>query len=249
MLLGSGLGAVKGGFPVAASVAFDDIPGLSGTAVAGHRGRIALTVVGREKCLFIEGRKHYYEGDGGQIRALMTFVAQTGVRELVVTSACGSLDPALAPGRLVVASDVLDLQMRRRYRPQVEPATQTLPRVPAGLCLDAGMRGRLDAAGRAAGVPLGRGTMACNAGPAYETPAEIEMLSRMGASVVTMSGAPEIAILRELGIAVACVVLVTNWASGISEGRLSHDEVLATAAPVAGSLRRVIRLFVDDTVS
>lgn len=250
VLLGSGLGEVSSGFPVAASLAFADVPGLSDAAVTGHRGRVTLAMVGNKRCLFVEGRKHYYEGNGAQIRALMTFVAGTGIREMIVTSAGGSLDPGLPPGQLVVVSDILDLQMRAPYAPlRPLPAGLGRGRVPAGEARDHGMRARLETAARAAGITLGRGAMACNAGPAYETPAEIVALRRAGASVVTMSGAPEIAILRELGIAVACVVVVTNWASGISTERLSHDEVLAAGAPAAGPLRQLVHLFVDKATS
>lgn len=248
VLLGSGLGAVSDEFSLEASVPFADIPGLTGGTVAGHRCAVSLAAVGARKCLLIEGRKHHYEGDDDQVRTLVAFVVQAGVRELVVTCASGSLDPALPPGQLVLVSDIIDLQMRRPgYPPQVATQSRRSPRIRGGLHLDPRVGARLEDAARTAGVSLGRGVMACNAGPAYETPAEIEALRRLGASVVTMSGAPEIGHSRELGIAVACVVLVTNWASGITMDRLTHDEVLEAAGAAVDPLRRIVRLFVEGT--
>jgi purine nucleoside phosphorylase len=83
----------------------------------------------------------------------------------------------------------------------------------------------------------------------YETAAEITLLRRMGVSVVTMSGAPEIAQCRDIGIRVASLALVTNWATGISVGPLAHDEVLAAARGAVGDLRRIFELFLAATTS
>lgn len=248
VLLGSGLGEVSDGLPVEASVSFTDIPGLGAAAVAGHRGLIERARLAGRQCLLIEGRRHYYETDRADpdpaaIRALIELVADAGVRLLVVTSASGSLDSALPPGRLVLVRDIIDLQMRRPVK-RAYP-----PRNPVGTLVDAAIGRDLETAARRARVPLGRGIMACNAGPAYESAAEIGTLQRLGASVVTMSGAPELSICHEVGIRVASLALVTNWATGISDAPLTHGEVLEAARAGAGGLRLLIEQFVNNTKS
>ena len=67
-------------------------------------------------------------------------------------------------------------------------------------------------------------------GPSYETPAEITMLERLGADVVSMSTVPEAIMGAYLGMQVAALALVTNLAAGRGEAPLSHAEVLAGGA-------------------
>ena len=91
-----------------------------------------------------------------------------------------------------------------------------------------------------AGVRVERGVLGVALGPSYETPAEITMLERMGASAVCMSTAAEVAAANEIGLPVVCISCVTNWASGKSPARLSHGEVTAAVGAAAPSLRSVI---------
>lgn len=90
--------------------------------------------------------------------------------------------------------------------------------------------------------------MSC-AGPAYETPAEVRALQETGASVVTMSGAPEVEAATAVGVETAMVAVVTNWASGISAVRLRHEDVVETARAAADRLRRLVVEFVQGAGS
>jgi purine-nucleoside phosphorylase len=252
VILGSGLGAAAEPFPVTTSLPFSRIPGLSDTGVAGHRGMLKLATVAGRPCLFIEGRKHHYEGRLDEIRCLIEAVAATGVRELLVTSASGSLLRGLAPGTLVLITDIVDLQ----NTPCHGPVAGRMPRSPrnvreypgeeaSGACaagpgLSRALQRRIRDAAVSERVALERGTMACNAGPAYETASEVALLRRIGAAVVTMSGAPEIGFARSIGIQVASVALVTNWATGICTDPLTHDDVLRQGGEACGRLGRLI---------
>ncbi|MEJ2722251.1 MAG: hypothetical protein P8181_14115, partial [bacterium] len=228
ILLGSGLGAVSGRFEQEAALPFADIPGLDGAGVAGHDGEIRRCRVQGEPCLFICGRTHTYEGRADDIRHLIEFVHRAGVRRLVVTSAAGSLVKSIYPGELVLIEDIVDVQSRlptgyeRAGGPlsvngasgagRPDPHTTdrkrsgAAHRVLAGrMHLDPELNRRLWLAGSLARVALGRGTAAVCAGPVYETPAEIGMLRHSGASVVTMSGAPEVTAANTLGIRPAMI--------------------------------------------
>ena len=94
------------------------------------------------------------------------------------------------------------------------------------------------------GVRAERGTLGVMLGPSYETPAEIEMLERMGADAVCMSTAAEAALAASFGLPVVGISCVTNWAAGKSSARLSHAEVTAavqaTAPPLRSLLERLI---------
>jgi purine-nucleoside phosphorylase len=95
------------------------------------------------------------------------------------------------------------------------------------------------------GITVTSGVYAALVGPAYETPAEIRMLERLGADAVGMSTVPEVLTARALGMSVAGVSCITNFAAGISSIPLAHAEVLETAARVAASFERLVTEFVQ----
>lgn len=265
VLLGSGLAAVTEGFPARATLKFEEIEGLTPPSVAGHKGELRQCLVSNRPCLFVCGRKHYYEGHAEEIRALMRYLHGAGLRELILTSAAGSLLKSVAPGELVLITDVMDAQFRPPVADRTEkrdnekaPGTQRVEmdrreRAPAAdrpsshrkLVIDEAISRGLWKAASDARVGIGRGAAITCAGPSYETPAEIRALQEAGASVVTMSGAPEIDAANSLGIRVAMVAVVTNWAAGISSARLRHEDVLEVARSAAARLRQLIVKFVE----
>ncbi len=78
-------------------------------------------------------------------------------------------------------------------------------------------------------IPLRRGTYCWVKGPSYETAAEIQMLRLMGGDVVGMSTVPEIIAASHLGIECVVISCITNMATGLSQTKLSHNEVTETA--------------------
>ena len=87
VLLGSGLGILGDGYQLQAAVRFENIPGLTHPDIRGHAGEIQRRLVGSRPCLFVSGRKHYYEGKTGEIECMIRFLHSVGVRKLLVTSA------------------------------------------------------------------------------------------------------------------------------------------------------------------
>lgn len=78
-------------------------------------------------------------------------------------------------------------------------------------------------------IPLQQGTYCWLKGPSYETPAEIQMLKRLGVDAVGMSTVPEIYTSHSLGMKTVGISLISNLAAGISQNKLSHAEVTVTA--------------------
>jgi len=90
------------------------------------------------------------------------------------------------------------------------------------------------------GIPYREGVYAFLKGPSYETPAEIKMLSIMGADAVGMSTVPEVIAARQMNIRVFGVSCITNMAAGISKTKLSHQEVVETSNKVKSSFTKII---------
>lgn len=236
-LLGSGLDAAVEGFGADAVLPFERIEGLSAPTAPGHRGELRRCVIGGRPCVFVCGRKHYYEGSQGAIAALLGFLHSIGVGRLILTSAAGSLVNSVSPGEFVLMSDVIDSQFRR---PEARGKSGESWGAGTPLALDPALSRKIWEAAARAGVGLGRGTVITTAGPMYETPAEIRAFQETGATVVTMSGAPEIREANDLGMRVAMIAVVTNRASGISEVRLRHEDVLEVSRAAARALRQLI---------
>src|SRR5581483_10083718 len=98
---------------------------------------------------------------------------------------------------------------------------------------------RLRAVAHEVDPTLQEGVYAHWPGPAFETPAEIRMLRTLGADLVGMSTVPEAIAAHALGAEVLALSLPTNWAAGITEHKLSHEEVIEAgeaAAPRCAAL-------------
>ena len=225
VLLGSGWGGFADLVADAVDLPYTELPAFPRPGVAGHAGRLRLGRLGRREVLVLAGRRHAYEtGDAGGMKGAVRTLAALGVQVLVQTNAAGSLDPALPPGSLMMISDHLNLPQRS---PLVGESGD-------GRFVD--MSNAYDAALRARAAELlgadapGEGVYAWVMGPQFETPAEIRMLRMLGARAVGMSTVPETILARHAGMRVLAWSLITNWAAGLSDERLSHAHTLAGAA-------------------
>jgi purine-nucleoside phosphorylase len=73
----------------------------------------------------------------------------------------------------------------------------------------------------------------------------------MGADAVGMSTVPEAIVANALGLRVAGLSCICNWAAGISPSRLTHEDVTKTAAETMPRMKQTIAAFLkelsDDT--
>jgi purine-nucleoside phosphorylase len=222
VVLGSGLGAVPHRFTKSVSIAFADVSGLTTTSVHGHSGTIDLGGCASVPLLVFRGRLHFYEGHSwDRVAAPIRFMADWGVKTLILTNAAGGIHDSLGPGDLMVLRTHLWLQT-----PQAVVAKIDYPSH-AGSPYSPRLIGLLQAA--EPGRELIAGTYAALTGPCYETPAEIRALKAMGADAVGMSTAFEAQTATKLGMEVAAISCITNKAAGLTCGTLDHKEVLANA--------------------
>jgi len=244
VVLGSGLGAVCDRFELEGVVAFDALAGVGETGVSGHAGRIGRGRVAGRQCLFVQGRRHRYEGDGGAIEALVSVLHAAGVRCLLLTCAAGCLQAGVGAGSLMLLDDVIDFHLARHHHERRKGAGRASRGLPRRLVLDVDLgRTLIEAAGQT-GVRLARGVLASLPGPMYETPSEIVALQRLGVDAVSMSVVPELAAASARGMRVAAVAHMTNCAAGLRPGALSHDEVLVAGREASEAVSRLITQFV-----
>jgi purine-nucleoside phosphorylase len=242
-VLGTGLGSLVDEVENRVVLPYADIPHFPSSGVSGHAGQlVGGTLEGRQVLLF-QGRAHFYEtGDAGAMRVPVALVAALEVPALIVTNAAGSVRPDLRPGSLVAVSDHLNLAganplLGERSEGRFVSLTGAY---------DAGLRARLQAGARRAGLDLREGVYAWLSGPSFETPAEIRMIQILGGDLVGMSTVPEVILARHYGLRVAAVSVVTNLAAGIEGASPSHRETKDAAAEASDRFKRLVRSFLAE---
>lgn len=238
MILGSGLGGLTKQITGARAVPYAEIPGFVSPTVTGHAGQLVAGTLAGRPVIALAGRIHVYEGHDAAACAFPVRVLHAlGAPVLLVSNAAGGIRRTFRPGDLMVINDHINLGWRN---PLIGPVVGGDARFPdMSEPYDAALRALLHQVARELGVTLHDGTYAWLHGPAYETPAEIRMLERLGADAVGMSTVPEVIVARAIGMRVAAVSCISNVASGLSATPVSHGEVLAVTAAIGERFERL----------
>ncbi len=183
-------------------------------------------------------------------RANIAALKAAGATDVLATAVSGSMNPAMAPGALVLISDVLNFTSGREAtffdgtaRPVVagDPAPRPVVHTDMSDPYDATLRDLVRRAAIDEGVELADGAVYCTAdGPRFETPAEIRMMAQLGGDLVGMTGYPEVVLAVEAGLRYASIGVVSNLAAGISPEPLSADDIMALISDVTDPLHRLI---------
>lgn len=230
LVLGSGLSEYAASLPEAVQVPYTDIPGFPVPKVEGHGGSLFSAQIGTGATLVFAGRVHAYEGwSMDKVVFGVRSAVAAGCRRIVLTNASGGVGDGLAAGDLVLITDHLNLTGRNPLEgPNDDRMGTRFPDM--SKVYSAALRATAIRVAEETGIPLGEGVYAWLLGPSYETPAEIQMVKRIGGDLVGMSTVPEAIAARHMGAEVLGISLVTNLAAGISATPLSHEEVKQTAA-------------------
>lgn len=245
LVMGSGLGAFTGGFADRVEVPYAAIPGFPEASVDGHEGKLVLGRVAGVPVAAQAGRLHVYEGhSAATVGFPLRVLAALGARIAVLTNAAGGVHPEFRPGDLMLIRDQVNFQFRSPLRgrgPLVDGDRFVDLSLPFSERLLA-LAGEVALAGRIPRVHTG--TYWGNAGPAYETPAEVRMIRKLGGDAVGMSTVPEVITARHLGMEVLGVSCIVNRAAGLAPERLSHEEVIRAAMGMEATLTRFMNALV-----
>jgi purine-nucleoside phosphorylase len=243
IILGSGLGGLAERLEGARSVPYAEIPGFAAPSVAGHTGVLhGGRLAGREVLAFA-GRFHLYEGHPAAATGFPVRVARAlGARVLLVSNAAGGIRRTFRPGDLMVINDHLNLTWHNPLAGHLVPGDERFPDMSSPY--DPALRALLHDSARALGDALEDGVYAGLTGPSYETPAEVRMLERLGADAIGMSTVAEVLVARAIGVRVAGVSCITNFAAGLSWHRIEHEDVLRVTAQAASRFEAIATEFV-----
>lgn len=245
IILGTGLGSLADGIKVELKVGYETIPHFPVSTVESHAGRLLLGELRGKKVVAMQGRFHYYEGyNTQQVTFPVRVMKALGIKLLIVSNACGGLNPLFKAGDLMVISDHINLQ---GANPLIGPNDETIgPRFPDMYnCYDRQLVELAEKTALELGIRLQKGVYVSVAGPNLETAAEYRFLRLIGADVVGMSTVPEVIVARHQGTKVLGFSIVTDMGLPDALKPTSLEEIIATANKSEPLLRKLIEAVVE----
>ena len=225
------------------AIHYEEIPYWPRTTAIGHAGRLVIGTLEGVSVAVMQGRVHFYEGyTMDEITFPVRIFGEMGIGSLIATNAAGGVNLTYSPGDLAVIKDHINFM---GTNPLIGTNNNKWgPRFPdMTYAYDQEYIQALMSVGEEEGVSLRQGVYIAFSGPSYETPAEIRMSRALGADLVGMSTVPEVIVANHMGMRVAAISCVSNYAAGVREQKLHHQEVIDAMAEAAESMTAVIRGF------
>ncbi|HVQ48275.1 MAG TPA: purine-nucleoside phosphorylase [Gemmatimonadales bacterium] len=245
IILGTGLGGLADEISVDASIPYESLPGFPLSTVESHAGRLLLGRMGKRPVVAMQGRFHRYEGYGlAEVTFPVRVMRALGAQTLVVSNACGGMNPLWRPGDLVLLSDHINLlgdnpliganddRLGPRFPDMSDPYDAELRVLTRTLAADLGIR-------------LREGVYVAVPGPNLETRAEYRMLRAMGADVVGMSTVPEVIVASHAGMRTVGISIITDQCLPDALEPANIERIIDTAKRAEPSLTRLIARLVE----
>ncbi|MCB9169744.1 MAG: purine-nucleoside phosphorylase [Flavobacteriales bacterium] len=210
IILGTGLSGLGREIAVSHTIPYAEIPDFPVSTVQGHPGRLLFGELGGHTVVAMQGRFHYYEGWSMDDVVLPVRVMKfLGIQRLLVSNACGGVDPQMEIGDLMILDDHINLFPTN---PLVGPNIDELgPRFPdMSEPYDQKMIAKARSIAESNGIAVRTGTYAGLSGPTLETPAEYHYVRAIGGDAVGMSTVPEVIAARHMGIPCFAMSVITD---------------------------------------
>jgi purine-nucleoside phosphorylase len=240
IVLGTGLGALADKIKTTARIPYGDIPHFPRSTVEGHAGELLIGTLGGKKVIALSGRFHYYEGYSLQQVTFPVRVAKAlGVKTLIVSNACGGLNPQSNGGDIMLISDHInfigdnpligpnDDSLGPRFPDMCEPYSHDLLKLAETIALSRGMK-------------IQRGVYLACAGPNLETRAEYRMMRALGADAVGMSTVPEVIVAVHSGLKVLGFSVVTDLCLPDALEPVNIEKIIAVANAAEPALSALV---------
>jgi purine-nucleoside phosphorylase len=249
IILGSGLGAAAAAITNTVRIPYEEIPHFARSTAHGHAGQLVCGELDGVPVVVMEGRMHAYEGYPlAQITFPVRVLHRLGARLLIVTNACGGLNPQFRTGDIMVIDDHINLmndnpliginddRLGPRFPDMSAPYTPRL--------VDAAL-----AEARRADFVAHRGVYVAVTGPNLETRAEYRFLRGIGADVVGMSTVPEVIVAVHAGLEVLGLSVITDMCLPDALEVATVERILAVARSAEPKLRAIITAAVRDAAA
>ncbi|WIF94560.1 purine-nucleoside phosphorylase [Caminicella sporogenes] len=229
LILGSGLGSLADEIEDKVIVKYEEIPNFPISTVEGHEGQLVIGTLEGKNVVAMQGRFHYYEGYTMQeVTFPVRVMKELGVQMILVTNACGGMNPDFYPGAIMFIEDHINFMGNN---PLIGPNDESLgPRFPdMSTAYDKSLINLGQKVGEKLGIETKKGVYTAISGPNYLTAAELRMLRTIGSDAVGMSTVPEVIVARHAGLRVLGISCVTDMAIADGLEPLEHSQVVEVA--------------------
>jgi purine-nucleoside phosphorylase len=248
IILGTGLGGLAEDIAAEAVIPYEDIPYFPRPTVKSHTGRLVCGRLGGKAVMAMEGRFHYYEGYSlQQITFPVRVMRALGCEVLIVSNACGGMNPQWSKGDIMVIEDHINLmgdnpligkndeRLGPRFPDMCRPYDPNLIALTLRIALEEK-------------IVCHKGVFVAVPGPNLETRAEYRFLRGIGADVVGMSTVPEVIVgvhagMRNLGLSVITDMCLPD---ALEPAKL--EEIIAVANAAEKRLRVLVRRVVGELI-
>jgi len=223
-----------------------DAPHFPVAMAEGHSGKLVFGRYAGHNMMAMIGRYHYYEGHDPRNIVFPYFVfASLGVKTLITTNAVGGINKTYRPGDIMMVSDhinfmginpLIGITIQRKHD-QFPSLTNAY---------DVGLRNVAKNVAERINLDLREGVFIATSGPSYETKAEIAAFRKLGADAVGMSTVPAVIAANFLGMKVLSLSGIANPAADLHEGKMSHDEVLASMKQISPNMISLLCGILDE---
>jgi purine-nucleoside phosphorylase len=240
IILGTGLGRLAEQIKVESAISYSDIPHFPVSTVESHAGRLLFGELGGKKVVAMQGRFHYYEGyTMQQIVFPLRVLQANGAHTLMVSNACGGMNPNFRRGDIMLINDHINLlgdnpligandnEMGPRFPDMSEPYTRELMAIAEQVALDEAIK-------------MHQGVYVAVTGPNLETRAEYRFLRTIGGDVVGMSTVPEVIAAIHMGMKTLGISVITDECFPDALKPVAMKEILEAADMAEPKMTRVM---------
>ena len=240
LILGTGLGQLADEMDTQVEIPYDNIPHFPVSTVESHHGKLLFGNLGGKSVVAMQGRFHYYEGyTMQQIVFPLRVMRAIGAATLIVSNACGGMNPNYRKGDIMLIRDHINLlgdnpligpnddELGPRFPDMSEPYTERLVDIAQTVALENAIR-------------MHEGVYVAVAGPMLETRAEYRYLRLIGADAVGMSTVPEVIAAVHMGMEVLGISAITDECFPDALEPVRIEDVLEAAAIAEPKMTRVI---------
>ena len=229
IILGTGLGGLVNEISIEHEIDYSDLPHFPLSTVESHNGKLIFGKINGKDIVAMQGRFHYYEGYSmQQITYPVRLMKFLGVGTLLVSNACGGMNPIYRRGDVMLMLDHINLlgdnpligknedELGPRFPDMSEPYNYELIKLAEEVALQNKIK-------------VQKGVYVAVPGPNLETRAEYRFLRAIGADVVGMSTIPENIVANHMGMKVLGISVVTDECFPDSLKPAKVEEIIATA--------------------
>ena len=240
IVLGTGLGPLVEKINVQAAIDYGDIPNFHKSTALSHRGRLVCGELNGLPVMAMEGRQHMYEGYPlKEITLPIRVMKAMGANLLVVSNACGGMNPNYKCGDIMLIEDHINLlgdnpliginddRLGPRFPDMSQPYCQKL--------IDRALK-----IARAKDIVAHKGVFVAVAGPNLETRAEYRFLRTIGADVVGMSTVPEVIVAVHASMRVVGFSIITDMCFPDALRPADVNEIVAIANAAEPKLTELV---------